>query len=197
MVVGLTGGIGSGKTTIAGLFSNLGVPVYIADDRAKFLMTNSKELKSQIVRLLGDEAYHQNDLNRKYIADRVFNDKSLLSELNKIVHPVVNTDFENWHKGQQSTYVIKEAAILFENGSYKNCDFIVLVTAPMDLRVKRVRKRDHSTEEEVLDRINNQWRDARKISLADAVIENIHLADLEEQVLRIHHHINIRILRDW
>lgn len=197
MIVGLTGGIGSGKTTVAGLFSNLGIPIYIADDRAKFLMTNSKELKSQIVRLLGDEAYDQNDLNRKYIADKVFNDKRLLNDLNQIVHPIVNTDFENWYQRQESLYVIKEAAILFENGAYKQCDFMVLVTAPVDLRVKRVRKRDNSTEEEVLDRINNQWGDARKISLSDAVIENINLADLEEQVVRIHHHINIRISRGW
>ena len=197
MVVGLTGGIGSGKTTIASMFKNLGIPVYIADDRAKSLMSNSNALKVQIQQLLGEEAYKDNRLNRPFIAEKVFKNKNLLEELNAIVHPAVKDDFVAWRKLQESPYVIKEAAILFENGSYKECDYMILVTAPLLLRIQRVRKRDSITEEAVMDRINNQWGDARKISLADAVIENIKLNDVKARVRRIHDHLSTRVIRGW
>ena len=197
MIVGLTGGIGSGKTTIAGMFKNLGIPIYIADERAKSLMVNSKELKAQIQELLGEEAYNNKDLNRAHIAEKVFKNKNLLNDLNAIVHPAVRDDFKTWYKMQDAPYVIKEAAILFENGSYKECDYMILVTAPLLSRIKRVRKRDNITEAAVMDRINNQWGDARKISLADAVIENVNLTDVEARVLRVHIHLKTRVLRGW
>ncbi len=197
MVVGLTGGIGSGKSTVARLFMDLGVPVYISDDRAKLLMNTSQELRLQIIELLGANSYNDNGLNRDFIASKVFNDKDLLSSLNNIVHPAVQKDFNSWQNNQMHSYVVKEAAVLFENGSYKMCDFMLLVVAPKLLRLQRVRKRDNITEEQVLERMNNQWDDARKMSLSDAVIENINLTDLEDSVLRIHKHLTIRISRGW
>lgn len=197
MIVGLTGGIGSGKTTVASLFKELGVPIYIADDEAKMLMNTSETLQQQIQELLGVEAFKNRKLNRPYIADKVFNDKRLLQSLNSIVHPAVAEHFSSWYALQSAPYVIKEAAILFENDSYKQCDFMVLVTAPLQLRIDRVRKRDKITEDEVMDRVKNQWSDARKISLSDAVIENIFLEDVKIDVLRIHNHLKIRISRGW
>lgn len=197
MIVGLTGGIGSGKTTVASLFKELGVPVYIADDKAKVLMNTSETLRQEIQELLGVEAYKDGKLNRPYIADKVFNDKELLQNLNAIVHPAVADHFNSWRALQNAPYVIKEAAILFENDSYKHCDFMLLITAPLQQRIERVRKRDKITEEEVMDRVKNQWSDARKISLSDAVIENIFLEDVKTDVLRIHNHLKIRISRGW
>lgn len=197
MIVGLTGGIGSGKTTAAGFFKDLGIPIYLSDDRAKWLMSNSQELKERIKKLLGSSAYTDQGLNRAYIAGKVFADKSLLTALNGIVHPAVALDFKQWYQEQQSPYVIKEAAILFENGGYKNCDYMIVVTAPLEIRVKRVRKRDHLTSDEILKRIKNQWTDARKISLADAVIENSTLSSLQSQVERIHKHLIVRAARGW
>lgn len=188
-IVGLTGGIGSGKSTIAKMFEKLGVPVYIADKEAKMLMHKNLALKQNIVNLLGEESYHEEGLNRKFIADKVFNDKQLLEALNKLVHPAVGKHFEEWKNCQVGPYVVKEAAILFENEGYKKCDFTILVTAPQDIRVERVMKRDNVTREEVLSRIKNQWDDTQKIPLADFVIVNKELQDTECQVRKIHHKI--------
>lgn len=197
MIVGLTGGIGSGKTTAAGFFKDLGIPIYIADNRAKWLMNNLESLKVSIKDLLGEEAYTQDGLDRKYVANKVFSNKDLLKDLNKQVHPEVDKDFKAWYQEQKAPYVIKEAAILFENNGYKKCDYLLVVVAPLTTRVQRVMKRDNSTEDEVFARIKNQWTDARKISLSDAVLENITLASLEERVLRIHNHLIVRISRGW
>lgn len=197
MIVGLTGGIGSGKTTVAGFFKKLGIPVYIADHEAKRLMIISPEIRREIIQLLGEEAYAKNDLNRKYIADTVFKNKELLAQLNAIVHPRVAVHFNNWYQQQESPYVIKEAAILFENGSYKDCDFIITVTAPINKRIERVKKRDHSSDQEIQNRINAQWHDAKKIALSDVAIENIYLDQTEEKVARIHNHLLLRIRRNW
>lgn len=195
MIVGLTGGIGSGKTTAAGFFENLGIPIYIADDRAKLLMNNSENLKTQILELLGKEAYTSKGLNRPYIAGKVFDNKDLLAGLNAIVHPAVEINFIAWYKEQNAPYVIKEAAILFENAGYKKCDYMVVVTAPLKMRLQRVSKRDKLSTNEILDRIKNQWTDARKISLADAVLKNSTLTALESQVLRLHKHLIIKVSR--
>ncbi|MFT5891144.1 MAG: dephospho-CoA kinase [Dokdonia sp.] len=197
MIVGLTGGIGSGKTTVAGFFKKLGIPVYIADSEAKRLMIISPEIRSEIIELLGEEAYAKDDLNRKYIADKVFKNKQLLAQLNEIVHPRVAVHFNNWYKQQESPYVIKEAAILFENGGYKDCDFIITVTAPIKKRIERVKKRDHSSDQEIQNRINAQWNDVKKIALSDVTVENIYLVGTNEKVLRIHNHLLRRILRNW
>lgn len=185
-VVGLTGGIGSGKSTVAKMFAKLEVPIYIADDEAKKLMHEDVEVKNQIVALLGEESYVDDQLNRTYIADLVFNDKKLLEKLNAIVHPAVANHFLSWKNTQESNYVIKEAAILFENGGYKKCDYTILVTAPEEMRINRVMKRDHTKKSKVLERLKNQWTDIEKIPLADFVIKNTDLEKTRLQVTKIH-----------
>ena len=185
-VVGLTGGIGSGKTTVASFFKELGIPIYIADIEAKKLMNDNLDVRSKICELLGDKAYDNDQLNTLYIADQVFSNKNLLQRLNKIVHPAVGIHFEKWKNNQKSPYVIKEAAILFENGGYLKCDHIILVTAPQEIRINRVLNRDDTTREKILHRINNQWSDVRKIPLSDYVITNINMTDTKAQILKIH-----------
>ena len=185
-LVGLTGGIGSGKTTVAGMFHSLGVPVYNSDERAKELMASSADLIEAIKGFLGDESYTDGVLNRQYIAMKVFSDKRYLERLNKLVHPAVREDFLNWARKQTTPYVIQEAAILFENDSYENFDHMILVTAPRSLRVKRVMQRDQEKEENILARMNHQWEDEKKIPLAHFVIENIELPETASQVKIIH-----------
>ena len=197
MIVGLTGGIGSGKTTVANFFEDLGVPIYISDTEAKRLMTVSPEIRREIIQLLGSDSYTPDGLNRKYIADKVFKDDTLLQQLNAIVHPRVATNFANWYKQQDSPYVIKEAAILFENGGYRKCDFMILVTAPMQDRISRLKKRDQSSEEEIRNRMEAQWDDAKKTALSDITIENSILEETKRKVLRIHNHLLLRITNNW
>ena len=148
MIVGLTGGIGSGKTTVAKLFSNLGVPIYNSDIEAKKIMISNQSVIADIKELLGNEAYKGNLLNKGFISNKIFNNKKLLEELNKIVHPAVRLHFSEWVKSCNSLYVIKEAAILFESGAYKECDAIITVTAPLEERINRVMYRDKISEEE-------------------------------------------------
>ncbi len=188
-VVGLTGGIGSGKSTIAKMFNNLGVAVYIADDEAKKLMHTDERIRTQIISLLGEDSYRDGELNRPFIADVVFNDKSKLNKLNAIVHPAVGNHFEAWKSKQIGEYVIKEVAILFENEGHKQCDHTILVVAPLELRISRVLNRDKTSREQVLSRANNQWDDDQKIPLADFVIHNIDMQDSEKQVYKIHKEI--------
>ncbi|WP_103071452.1 dephospho-CoA kinase [Aquimarina sediminis] len=189
-VVGLTGGIGSGKSTVAKIFEQLGVAVYIADDEAKRLMNEDESIRKQIITLLGPKAYKEGKLNRAHIASIVFNDKIKLEQLNAIVHPAVATNFNLWKKEQKGDYVVKEAAILFENDGYKQCDYTILVSAPLEIRIQRVLKRDNTTREDILSRISNQWEDAQKILLADFVIYNIDLKDTSSQVYSIHNEIS-------
>ena len=181
-VIGLTGGIGSGKSTIARLFAALGIAVYDSDTEAKKLINTSAEIKKRIVEVFGAEAYAEGVYNRAYIADIVFRNPDKLAVLNSIVHPVLADDFNQWVALQTSPYVIKEAAILFESGSYKNCDFIITVTAPETLRISRCMSRDGSTEAQVRARMAQQWTDAQRIALSDAVIENINLEETEKRV---------------
>ncbi|MDH7448275.1 dephospho-CoA kinase [Aquimarina sp. 2201CG14-23] len=185
-IVGLTGGIGSGKSTVAKMFKKLGASIYIADDEAKKLMNEDDDVKKQILQLLGKESYVSGELNRPFIADKVFNDKSLLEKLNAIVHPAVANHFITWKQKQKGAYVIKEAAILFENSGYKQCDYTILVTAPEETRIERVLKRDHTTRTQVLARLKNQWLDSKKIPLADFVIINTKLEETWLQVQQIH-----------
>lgn len=171
-IVCLTGGIGAGKTTVARFFEELGVPVYIADQRAKMLMENTPEVKSQIVELFGEEAYLGNLPNRSYLAQLVFRQPDKLQLLNSIIHPAVEKDFQNWRSQQSSPYVIKESAIVIESGNYKKCDTLILVTAPEKVRIERVVQRDNTPENKVIDRIRNQMPDAEKVKFADYVIES-------------------------
>lgn len=185
-VIGLTGGIGSGKTTVANFFKDLGVPVYIADDEAKKLMDEDQGIKEQLIELFGEDVYRNGKLNRKKIAAVVFNDQKKLERLNSIIHPAVERHFDSWKKCQNSPYVIYEAAILFENGSHKKCDLNILVIAPRDVKIKRLKKRDASTLEEIEARMENQWSDEKKLLLADLVIENKDLSKTQKYVQEIH-----------
>ncbi len=185
-VVGLTGGIGSGKSTVAKMFEKLGVPIYIADDQAKELMHTNEILKAQIIDLLGPNSYSKGELNRGYIATIVFNDKSKLAGLNALVHPAVAQHFDAWRNRQSANYVIKEVAILFENGGHKLCDYTILVSAPLETRIERVLKRDQVTREQILSRVHNQWDDDQKIPLADYVINNVNINETKGQVYKIH-----------
>ncbi|WP_290697340.1 dephospho-CoA kinase [Lacinutrix sp.] len=186
ITVGLTGGIGSGKTTIAKSFEALGIPIYIADDEAKKIMNTSKVLKRKLIALFGESAYLNNELNRPFLAKAIFNDKALLKKMNAIVHPKVGAHFIKWKNKQKAPYVIKEAAILFENGSYKNYNYIITVTAPEKIRIERVLKRDNASVEKVKAIIANQWKDELKIKLSDFVIVNTNLKTTKMEVLKIH-----------
>lgn len=186
MVVGLTGGIGSGKSTIAKEFAALGISVFNSDEQAKVLIANNAQVKKRIMAAFGEEAYQNGEYNRAYIAQIVFNNSEKLAILNGIVHPALAKYFKQWTKKQTSPYVLKEAAILFESGSYKDCDYIITVTAPEEVRIARVMARDHCTEAQVRVRMSQQWSDAQRIALSNAVIENVDLESAKEQVKRIH-----------
>ncbi len=186
MIVGLTGGIGSGKTTVAKLFLELGVPIYIADIEAKKLMNTSKIIRKKLIALFGEEAYLNNTLNRPFLADKIFKNKVLLKKMNAIVHPKVASHFKKWVMKQDYPYVIKEVAILFENDSYKSCDAVITVTAPIEVRIDRVIARDNTSEGKVKSIINNQWNDEEKIKLSQFVITNTDLIKTKMQVAEIH-----------
>ena len=187
MIVGLTGGIGSGKSTVGSMFQKLGVPIYNSDLEAKKLMASSEKIKKDIEALLGKDSYKNGELNKDYIAKLVFNDKKLLKDLNNIVHPAVRHDFKSWCKRQKAPYVIQEAAIIFENGNQEFYDKIILVTAPRNIRIQRVVDRDGISADAVMQRIDNQWPDQEKEKLSDFIIENIGLEATESEVSRIHH----------
>lgn len=185
-IVGLTGGIGSGKTTVAQMFKDLGVPVYIADIEARKLTNSSKVIKRKLINLFGASCYREGVLDRKYVASKVFNDAELLDKLNSIIHPKVAAHFKRWMHKQQGSFCIKEAAILFENDGYKQCDLTILVVSPEQERIRRVMTRDQISEKEVLERIKNQWSDEKKRKFADIIIENTDLNSTKNQVLDIH-----------
>ena len=189
IVVGLTGGIGSGKSTIAEMFRELGVPVYNSDERAKLLMNTSKKIKKQLVELLGKKAFLDDKLNKAFIAKKVFNDANLLEQLNHIVHPVVRKDFIKWMKKQNAAYVIQETALLFENNTQDLYDIVILITAPKELRIERVLSRDETSKDQIMARMNNQLDDEVKVELANLVIENIDLKSTALKVLNIHERI--------
>lgn len=186
MIVGLTGGIGSGKSTVAGMFKELGVPVYDSDLEAKALMGNSKEVKTAITDLLGKEAYMEKGLNRSFIANKVFKDPELLEKLNGIVHPAVRKHFLDWVNRQDSPYVIQETALIFENSAQDKYDCTILVTAPVETRIERVVDRDQIERQAVVDRMNNQLDDEQKLDLADYSIENLELDKTKDKVKELH-----------
>lgn len=188
--IGITGGIGSGKSTVCGLLEKFDVPVYYADDRAKWLMNHQEKLKQQLVEAFGKAVYDTGgNLDRAYLGQLVFNDKTQLERLNSIVHPAVFEDGQAWQEEQAAKgalYTLKEAALLFETGSYKQLDKIIVVTAPEDLRIKRVMDRDGVTEEAVRARMDKQWPDEKKVKMADFVVENIAWETLNIQVADLH-----------
>jgi dephospho-CoA kinase len=184
-IIGLTGGIGSGKTTIANYFQSFGIPVYIADDEARKIM-QSAEIIEAIKKVFGNSIFENDVLSREKLAKIVFNDPERLKELNKIVHPSVKRHFDQWLLQQTAApYVIYEAAILFESGGYKNCDLIITITAPVESRIQRVVERDKTTRELVLKRIHAQWNDEQRISKSDFVIENSSIEAAKLEVVKI------------
>ena len=184
-IIGLTGGIGSGKTTIANHFMEANIPVYIADDEARKIM-QSEEIIDSIKKTFGDSIFDDAILNREKLSQIVFSDPEKLKQLNAIIHPAVRKHFQNWvlnHKN--ALFVIYEAAILFESGSYKNCDLIITVTAPLETRIQRVIQRDKTTREQVLQRINAQWNDDQRIAKSDFVIENVNPKTTKTEINKI------------
>lgn len=173
--IGLTGGIGSGKTTIATYFQSKGIPIYIADDEARKIM-QSDDVIQAIKNTFGESIFENGILVRQKLAEIVFNDPAKLKELNAIVHPAVKEHYKTWLAEKKDfPYIIYEAAILFESGSYQNFDFIISVVAPLETRIARVIKRDLASREHVLKRMEAQWTDEQRISKSDFVIENTHL----------------------
>ena len=187
--VGLTGGIGSGKTTVAHIFESLCVPIYYADDRAKFLLDQDVELRQQVITEFGAHVYTEDgDLDKAKLATIVFKDAAKLADLNALVHPAVGRDYRAWCETMinASVYSIKEAAILFETGIHREMDLNILVTAPETLRIRRVIERDGVTEDQVRARMERQWPDGDKIPLADFLIVNDGEHSLIEQVTQLH-----------
>lgn len=185
--IGITGGIGSGKSYVARVFKALGVPFYDADKEAKLLMNASPQIKKALLQEFGSQVYDtQGRLDRTYLASQVFKDNNKLDRLNAIVHPVVIQHGEDWSLAQTAPYSLKEAALLFESGSYKKLDYTILVMAPEEIRITRVMQRDGVTREEVLDRIRKQMPEGEKQQLADFVIVNDGIAPLLPQILPLH-----------
>ncbi len=184
--VGLTGGIGSGKSTVAKIFQTLGIPVFDADAVAKSIMHTNGDVKAAVIKAFGETAYHDGHLNRKYIADIVFKDPFQLEILNSIVHPATMQAAEDWFQQQDAPYVIKEAALLFEAGSAAGLDIIIGVTAPQHVRIHRVMQRDGVGRQDVLTRIGRQIEDSIKMRLCDAVLVNDGIEAILPQVLSLH-----------
>lgn len=188
MVIGITGGIGSGKSTVVRMFSEFkNTAIYIADDEAKKLMHSSPIIKNKLISEFGKEVYIKNQLNRPFLASIVFKNKIKLKILNSIVHPIVNNHFQEFILiNAKKQYIIYENAILFENGSNIFCDKIITVTAPENIRIKRVLERDKTTENTVRNRIKNQWSETKKTLQSNYKIENLTLTNTKKEILRIH-----------
>ena len=184
--IGLTGGIGSGKSTVAKVFQTLGIPVYYADDAAKELMNNNEGLKQQIILHFGEDVYENKVLNRKLLAQKVFNNPTQLHLLNSLVHPATIQAAEDWFVQQKAPYCIKEAALIFESGSQQNLDFVIGVYTPTTLRLQRVMQRDKTTKEEVQQRIDMQIDETIKMRLCDFVVNNNEQELLIPQVMALH-----------
>ena len=189
IIVGLTGGIGSGKTTVSNIFKDLGIPVYIADVEAKNLMNSSKVIKRKLIELFGSRAYENDQLNRTYIASKIFNDDTYLKRMNAIIHPKVANHFKHWLQKQTSKYVIKEAAIIFEHNMQSQYDYIITVIANEENRIDRILKRDNTTKDKIVSIMKHQLSDEEKVKLSDFVIINDILEHTKEQVLNIHNSI--------
>ena len=188
--IGITGGIGSGKTLVCSVIETLGVPVYYADREAKRLMNSHPVLRESIEGLLGKEAYRDGELDRRYVGRRVFGNRDLLEQLNSLVHPAVREDYRSWVDGwSEVPYVVEEAAILFESGANRNLDITVLVYAPSELRIRRVMQRDGVSKEEVQRRMLHQMDEEEKRILADEVIVNDDREMLLPQIIALHEKI--------
>jgi dephospho-CoA kinase len=186
--IGITGGIGAGKSLICALFRTLGIPIYDADKQAKWIINNDEKVKEAIIALLGDEAYNEKgEYNTVYVSQKVFGHKDLLHRLNKIVHPAVAVHSTEWTKQySEAPYVIREAALLFESGAYQLVDKTILVYAPIDIRIKRVQLRDGWSESQIRQRIQSQWPEEQKMQMADHIIINDGSQSILRQVWQLH-----------
>ena len=185
-IIGITGGIGSGKSTLIEFVNKLGYKVYVSDEESKKII-NSEEIIKKIQFLFPDHVLVvEGFLDKKKLAEIVFSDPDKLKKLNNLIHPLVKIDFENWvKKNEKEQLLFKESAILFESGGYKECDLNILITAPVEIRIERVVRRDQVTKEKVLERINNQWSDEKKTLLADYIVENVDLALSTKEIVNI------------
>ncbi|MBA0883521.1 dephospho-CoA kinase [Flavobacterium undicola] len=184
-IIGLTGGIGSGKTTIANYLASLGIPVYIADDAGKKVM-QTKEILKAIKEQFGAAIFDENQLNRAKLAGIVFDNPNQLKALNAIVHPAVRKDYQDWlSQHQKDPILVYESAILFESGNYKDFDYILTITAPLETRIERVLKRETISRDQVLNRINSQWTDEQRISKSDFVVDNIDIVKTKLKIDKI------------
>lgn len=170
--IGLTGGIGSGKSFIANILEHMGFPIYYSDLRSKELTKSNPKIKAGLISLFGDEVYVDGELNTQLVATKIFQNEELRQKVNQLIHPIVRKDFDDWATNQHSELVFNEAAILFETGAYKNFDATILVCAPMEFKIKRVMNRENCSREDVLTRMSKQWSDEEKMKLADFVLEN-------------------------
>ena len=184
--IGITGGIGSGKTYVASVFQSLGIPIFNADIQAKKIMTSSGKLIKLVKEEFGNDIYKDSDLNKEKLASIVFSNSDKLQKLNSLVHPIVKEEFNNWYKKQTSPYVIKEAAILFESNSHIGLDAVICVSAPLDLRMKRLLNRDDYSEKEIKKRIENQISQEEKEKLSDYIIVNDEKELLLPKIIKIH-----------
>lgn len=184
--IGLTGGIGSGKTTVAQIFGVLGIPVYSSDDAAKRLMNEDEDLKKKIIESFGKESYQNGELNRKYVANEAFSDPKKIKLLNSMVHPATIKDATAWMEKQNAPYVIKEAALIFESGSDQFLDYVIGVKSPLNLRIERTMKRNNVTAEEVASRMKLQMDEVEKMNRCDFIIVNDEKEMLIPQVLSLH-----------
>ena len=186
-IIGLTGGIGSGKSSVLEIFKKIGISTYNADESAKELISSDKKIIHSIKQLFGDDIYNENRLNSKLVSKIVFNDKEKLKSLNSIIHPAVALDFEKFcFDHREKTYIVKEAAIIFETKSENIFDKIIYVKAPKEIRIDRVIQRDKLSRDDVLNRIQNQVNETSIIDKCDFIIDNINYTDLEEKVMEIH-----------
>ena len=182
-IIGLTGGIGSGKSSVGNLLEHKNIPLYYSDLRAHEIMNESEKIVHKLKGLYGDDIYVKGKLDREKLGRIVFADQQKLAALNELVHPEVFADFDTWKKEQNSDFIIKEAAILFESGSYKDCDIVVTVSAPLETRIIRTMARDNKSRDEVMDRMSKQWTDEQREAKADYIIKNdSSFLDLEREV---------------
>ena len=184
--IGITGGIGSGKTYVASVFQSLGIPIFNADIQAKKIMTSSRKLIKLLKEEFGNDIYKDSDLNKEKLASIVFSNSDKLQKLNSLVHPIVKEEFNNWCKKQTSPYIIKEAAILFESNSHIGLDAVICVSAPLELRMKRLLNRDNYSEKEIKKRIENQISQEEKEKLSDYIIVNDEKELLLPKIIKIH-----------
>lgn len=170
--IGITGGIGSGKSYIGSIFEKMGYPVYYSDKASKQLTVTNDTIRNGLIRLLGETVYQNNELNKAFLASKLFQDDAIREQVNAIIHPVVRADFNEWAERQKTPLVFNEAAILIETGSYRTLDFTVVVTADKEIRIQRTMTRDNISREEVLARMSKQWEDEEKIKYTDFLVYN-------------------------